>query len=485
MKGKLLKDISNSAVQVILNQALGLVVFLVLSRYLSKEVYGEMNWSLAVLLFITTLLSFRLEQIVTRNIAAGQDAAVLLTAFAGHVLVSGLLFYAVLLTGSWLFPSFFNHHYLLLVLAISQLLGFFSLPFKQVAAGRQDFAGLALMSSIANLIRCSWLLVVVVSSGITIRGVLLVFIISSAAELVAAIYLLYIRCGITLQPAAGGYYIQLLRESLPQLGVVFLNACIARIDWILLGLLASQAATAEYSFAYRIFELSPLPLLVLAPVLLSRFAAMVAHGGARAVTENKSRLSLLVRMQMVAATLLPMLLNIAWVPLIDGVTGGKYGAVNSRNFFLLSCCIPFQYGINLLWTIHFSLNRLAFILRATLVTCVIIVAGNIVLIPAMNATGAAIAYLIAMITEYLLYLYRSPFFEKKILLQPLLTGILAALASGLPLFFMAVPLFVKLSGAAVIYLALTNVMGLMRKEDLAAVWQFARASLMRSKLESR
>ena len=51
MNARLLKDVSASAIQVMLNQLLGAIVFLVTSFYLPKESYGELNWSLAIFVF--------------------------------------------------------------------------------------------------------------------------------------------------------------------------------------------------------------------------------------------------------------------------------------------------------------------------------------------------------------------------------------------------------------------------------------------------
>src|SRR5262245_49933582 len=114
MNTKFIKDISASTAQVLLNQFLGVVIFLLTSRYLAKEVYGEFNWSLAVLTFVTSILSLRLEQIVVRRVAAGEDASKLLTVFAGHIFFAGIFFYTLLFLGSILFPSFFKDHDLLL-----------------------------------------------------------------------------------------------------------------------------------------------------------------------------------------------------------------------------------------------------------------------------------------------------------------------------------------------------------------------------------
>src|SRR5258705_6390081 len=108
MSRKFITDISASSIQVILNQFLGLVIFFLTSRYLDKATYGEMNWSLAVLTFITTILSLRLEQMVVSRIAAGQNPGKMLTLFTGHIVFTGLLFYAILFSASFIFPTFFK-----------------------------------------------------------------------------------------------------------------------------------------------------------------------------------------------------------------------------------------------------------------------------------------------------------------------------------------------------------------------------------------
>ena len=145
MKKNLLKDLSASTIQFLLNYLCGLLIFFLTSRHLDKPDFGELNWSLAIFIFVTTILSLRLEQIIVRKVAAGDDASRMLTVFTIHIFFGGLLFYVLLLIGSFVFPAFFETHNLLMVLAISQLLSFFSLPFKQLANGKEKFAALAIM----------------------------------------------------------------------------------------------------------------------------------------------------------------------------------------------------------------------------------------------------------------------------------------------------------------------------------------------------
>jgi hypothetical protein len=256
-------------------------------------------------------------------------------------------------------------------------------------------------------------------------------------------------------------------------GVVFLNACIARVDWILLGIFSTQVITAEYSFAYKVFELSPVPLLIIGPILLTRFSGYFQDHSAVSLTEKRKELNFLIRIEMIFATVLPLLLNIAWVPLMDMLTQNKYGAVNRTTFLLLSCCIPLQYLINLFWTIHFSQNHLALILRITAVTCVVIVAGDLIAIPLLNAKGAAVVYLTAMIIEYSLYSRASPFINAYDKWVPLMACTVIAILTGALVGYINAYLVLKLGLSILIYGVLLLVTGQFKKEDIYRIKQWA------------
>ena len=474
MRKKLFRDISANTFQVMLNQVSGLFIFLITSRYLSKEVYGEMNWSLALLTFMTTLLSLRLEQIVVRRVASGDNASKMLTLFLGHTVFFGTLFYLVLLAGNFLFPSFFAKHTLLLILAISHLLSFFSSPFKQLANGKENFRMLTLLSVTSNFIRSIWLLWVVIYSTLSIEQLLVIYIISSLAELALSVYLVEYRLHIRLSSRWKiGEYFTLIRQSLPQIGTVFLNACIARIDWILLGFFATAVRTAEYSFAYKIFELSPIPLLIIGPVLLSRFSKYFSANPAASLGRQYPEIGFLIRIELVLATLLPLVLNIIWVPLIDFLTQQKYGAVNKTTFLLLSCCIPFQYMINLCWTLHFAQDHLNLIFRITAITCLVIITGDLIMIPLANARGAALVYLLAMGTEYLFYLHYTvlPGIKKSwVSMGVCMSG---ALLCGFSVQYIQAGVTTRLLVAVTVYILFLLLTKQVRKSDFRMLKQWA------------
>jgi O-antigen/teichoic acid export membrane protein len=473
MNRKFISDISASSIQVIFNQVLGLAIFFLTSRYIDKATYGELNWSLAVLTFATTILSLRLEQVVVRRVAAGQNPGKMLTLFTGHIVFTGLLFYMVLFAASFIFRAFFKTHDLLLVLAISHLLSFFSSPFKQLANGKENFRSLAIMSSVVNIIRSLWLLLVVIFSLLTIQQVLIIYIVSSFVELAICFYIGKYRLKLSLSSQYGIYdYFTLIKESLPLAGAVILNASIARIDWILLGLFATAEKTAEYSFAYKAFELSPFPLLILAPILLSRFSKYFSGSTEKDLLQRKQDLSLLIRTEMILATFIPLVLNLIWTPVVDSLTANKYGAVNEFTFLILSCCIPFLYINNLLWSAHFAQNHLKLIFRITIITFLVILIGDLIFIPLYNAKGAAIVYLVATIVEYLNYM-RSSFLSRirETWVSPLIC-LIAAAGSGYTATLLSDSVLIRLVIAVPLFCLLLLATNQIRRNDLGYILHF-------------
>lgn len=445
-RGKLIRHISANTLQVLGNQCLGVFIFLLISRYLDKTSFGELSWSLAVLTFVTTLLSLRLEQIVVRNVAAGDDPSSMLTLFAAHNFFTGLIFFGVL--------SLFRQYQLLWVLSVSQLLTFWALPFRQILAGASAFGWLALLASISNLVRATGLYLWVVYSSLTIQSVVILYTLSAAVELILGAWIVCRRLRIPFGMSGPiKAYGKLIRTSLPQVGVVFLNAGIARIDWILLGILSTSAHTAEYSFAYRAYEFAPLPLLVLAPLLLNRMAKNTGPDG--------EFMHALVQVEMVLATLPTLWAVLMWAPVVDAFTGNKYGQVNIPTFLILACCIPFQYLINLYWSHDFVRNKLSRVFFITAATGVIVLVGDVLLIPAYAGAGAAIAYLVAMVVQYILYSKGSDI-GKKEWGRCLILSMSVAVCSGLAAIHLTDSLLLQLLSASVLYCLMGWVTGLLK-----------------------
>ena len=408
MKRKFIQDISANTLQVIIFQCCGLIIFYLLSTRLGKIEFGEINWSLAVLLTAFGILSLGIDQITIKRIAAGNDASLTLSTYISHVLLAGLLFYGFLWIGRSIFHSFLQQHNLLLLLGIGKLMIFFSTPFKQLATGMEKFRPLLIMAISSNVLRSIALIVLATLNQLDLTVIVIIFIAADLAELIICFFIMQriIKVPVKLKWNKTEYT-GLVKEALPQFGVAIFTSALSRLDWIFLGLLASNVILAEYSFAYKVFEAATLPMLIIAPVLIPKFTKLF-HPAANELPVTKvNDLFVLLRLEMIIASLVALVLYILWVPVIDGITQNKYGAVNQQTILLLSASMPFLYFNNFLWTVNFAKGRLKMIFYVFFISFLFNLAGDIILIPFFKAEGAAVAYLVAIIAQSVIYLKQT------------------------------------------------------------------------------
>jgi O-antigen/teichoic acid export membrane protein len=426
MKKKLSRDLSANALQLILNQVFGLVIFYILSTSLDKSSFGQLNLALAVLLAAFNILSLGIDQLIIKRIASGHNVGETLSLYLYHVLFTGLLFYGVLITGKLLFAQAGDTYSLLLLIGIGKLMIFFSTPFKQVVSGMERFKVLAYMLVVSNLARCICLLILALQHVITLQNIIIIFIGGDVLEFLLCIVLFKytIKSPIALKWDKTGY-IKLLREAMPQTGVVMITSALARFDWVFIGITLSAIKLAEYSFAYKVFEMSTLPLLAIAPLLIPRFTKLFQQGSGEG-----NNLQLLIRTEIIIAALVGLVLNVCWAPLIDGLTGGKYGGVNTMTILLLSLCMPLLYVNNFLWTIYFAKGQLKMILHSFIITLMVNVGGDLVLIPLYQNEGAAFAFLLSCLAQVIFYLKQNEISSLKVIPYTLLICTGCAVGSG-------------------------------------------------------
>lgn len=404
IQNRFLRNVSANTLQLIINQLFGLLIFYALSKGFDKDLFGQVNWALAVLLTVFTVLSFGIDQLLAKQIAAGQDRQPAFAKYFFHVLISGIIFYGILLIQYFLFPVAIKQQTLLLFIAIGKLFIFLSTPFKQVATGLEKFTALFYMSIISNIIRGAGLFLLLVLGYMTVNNVLLLFIIGDLLELFG--------CFIISRPILGPALklrwnrkeqFLFLRESLPQAGVVICTAVMARLDWILIGILISSIKLAEYSFAWKMFELASLPLFILAPIMIPLFTRIFKQPG------SQGDPSFFLEWQIIVACFVALLLNTCWVPVVDFISDGKYGAVNTQTIFILSLCMPLLYFNNYLWTINFAQGKLKLIFSVIAISFVVNILSCAILIPLFQNEGAAFAYLLTLLVQSALYLQKTTF----------------------------------------------------------------------------
>lgn len=425
---KLFHDFSASTLQVVFNQLFGLLIFYLLSRYLDKPNFGELNWSIATLSVATTLLTLGTDVLIVKRIASGGDVNRMGGLHMSHTLLAAVVFVAGVLACRWGWPEFFRQHDLLIGVGISLLVTFLSSPFKQVANGKEAFRNFAVMAVTGNMARGLLLLATVLVGVLTIQTVIYIYIAASLIEWLVGAILVIGSTGKPLKPFwQAREYKSLLLESFPQLGVLLFDSALARMDWILLGLIKGPERTAEYSFAYKIFEISRLPMLVIAPIILPKFVRYLKSGDALP-KEKKDELNLLLKFETSLAVMIPVFFNITWTPLMGWLTSGKYGAVDSPIYLLLSICVPLHYINNFLWTIAFAQRQLKLTFYITTAASLLNLVLNLLLIPKWSSLGAAMAMVISTVVQFILYKVFTDQRKMAVPILPLLVSV--GLAAG-------------------------------------------------------
>jgi O-antigen/teichoic acid export membrane protein len=447
MKSRLVKNLSANATQLIVNQVFGFGIFYVLSIGLDKYNFGQINLVLAILLAVFNILSFGIDQLIIKKIAAGTEVSSILSIYMLHVLLTGFVFYGILIIGYFFFHSDNYTYNLLLLIGIGKTILFFSTPLKQVANGLEKFKLLAYMSVCSNILRCVGVVVLYLIYHLGIFTIVSVFVFGDIAETLVCFFLFdrSIKLKVDVKWNRTGYS-SLLRESLPQTGVVLITSALARFDWIFIGFMVSAIKLAEYSFAYKIFEIATLPLLVIAPILIPRFTKLFQQTDCRV-----DELKLLVRIEMIIAALVALILNICWSPVIDGVTSGKYGSINVKTIFILSLCMPFIYINNFLWTVFFAQGRLKAILMSFIITLLVNVGFDIILIPIFKNEGAAFAFLLACMVQTVYYLKKNTVAGLTHTWLPLIFCTASALISGFTAKMLFINWWLALPAAIVFY----------------------------------
>lgn len=423
MKNKFIRNLSANTLQLIINQLCGFVIFYILSIQLSKSHFGQINLVLAIMLIAFSLLTLGIDQVIIKKIAGGQNVKRLLTLYIGHVLLTGFIFYLLL----FLFANLFKELYpLLLVIGAGKLMIYFSTPFKVLANGMERFRPLAIMLIASNVIRSLILIIFFLFYQITLTETIIAFFIGDAVELILSIYIFKWNLNVPiLTKWDKKNYFALVNEALPQTGVVILTAIISRFDWIIIAAVTSSLKLAEYSFAYKIFEISSFPLLAIAPLLLPWFTKVLANG-----ILPIDRFKRLIQIEFVIAIVTALTLNLLWQPVIDYLTTRKYGEINTKTIFILSCAIPFLYLNNFFWSIYFAQNRMKMILKGFIIMFLINASLVAVLVPFLFNEGAAIAFLISCIAQTFFYLKQNKIVGLQGIWQSLILHICGALISG-------------------------------------------------------
>lgn len=406
LKSKNFRDLSASTIQTGITQLATILIFYVMSKYISKIDFGLYNWTMAVGSTLIAIGSLGLDLVLVKRIAAGENSIALAGIHFFHAaLVSILLILGLpillLFQDQGQYASAMLPALIIFQLSVNNITN----SFKFSLQGLEQFAQLARVSIVLN---CSKLLIIfslLLTNSLSLTNIVIGFVLASILELVFGYIFVSKSLGYKLKPLfRKKEYSSFIIESLPQLGVVIFDSALARIDWILLGVISTATVIAEYSFAYRFFELSKLPLLILAPILLTRFAKLFAKVDQVPDKSTLDAIHKLLKFELFLAYLIPVFIVCVWPDLIDLITDNKYGKVNHLTYSILSICIPIHFLTNFFWTLGFVQNELKKIMYVTIFSSALNILINLVLIPHFQSQGAALAFLFSSLAQLIAYI---------------------------------------------------------------------------------
>lgn len=398
MKKSILQLFFSSGLQAIAVQVLGVLFIAIVAKVLPKEEFGIIQTANTIAMFVTTLLSFGMEQVVVRRIAASSTSDWAAAAFLFHNFIGSILALLVITVLSFLFKDNPAVHFLPLFFAAQSLL-FLVIPLKQFLNAKHMFAPYGVIAVLSNVCKIGLAILLYKKQTLTITSTGSVWLICSGFELFALLLYVHRKTGFRLKFRIKAYK-KLVKESMPQYLSVVFDSSLSRLDIILVGIISTYVATADYSFAYRGYEMARLPIVVVAPVILNVFARMMHN---RLSDVQKAQVRSLYNIEIFLSMLIPLVLNILWSPVLNYFFDDKFGSTNSAEFMLLSVCIPLQFFINLLWTISFSAKKYRQIATITMLSAIINLLLNLILIPAYGGIGAAWAYLITTLFQSFAY----------------------------------------------------------------------------------
>lgn len=411
MQNRFIRNISANTLQLVINQVFGLLIFYALSKWFDKNTFGDINWALAVLLTVFTILSFGIDKVIVQKISAGADKSAIFSAYLFHVLLTGIFFYGLLLLNYFLLPGLFPQQTILLFLGIGKLLIFFSTPYKQMVTGLERFQALLYMSVGSNVVRGTGLVVLALIHQLSLTNVMIIFIAGDLVELLLCILIVkkvdHFPKKIVFDRRS---HLQLVKVSLPQAGIELFAAIMSRFDWILIGLIITSSKLAEYSFASKVFEVSTLPLLIIQTVLLPLFTRLLNRK--TEANQPVPDISFLLEWKIIIASFIGLMLYQAWTPAIDFFTDGKYGAINIHVIMIFAASMPLLYLNNYLWTINFATGRMKRIFFIMMTSLIVNVVLCLILIPEWQNEGAALALFLSIFVQSVLYLRTTGFSMK-------------------------------------------------------------------------
>lgn len=368
----------------------GLAGVAVSTRYLGPAEFGQLTVAIVLVSVFGFLTDAGLYTVAARELAKRPDEErrILANVLAmGLVMSAGALACALLVT----FLAYGGSGGRLVrvgvaILAVQMLASALGGTASAYLVSRQRAGPTALAATASSVIFIG-LLLLTIQLDLGFSGLAGCFAVSGVVALLLPV--LAVRgAGLGLQrdPAL---WRQMIAWALPQAGVLVLGVIYFRLDTFLLSFLSSASEVGRYGVAYRVLEVLTVAPIYLMSTLFPEIARQQAHS---------ARLNEIVQgaFSSVALAAVPIVILFAvFAEEIVAVAGGPAYLDAAPVLQLLVAAVSLLFANTVLFQSLVALNRQRDLFVRLLVVLVVNVGLNIVLIPSLGATGAAVALVVS------------------------------------------------------------------------------------------
>jgi O-antigen/teichoic acid export membrane protein len=249
MKNGILKNTGYLYISQIAGKILYLILIVFISRYLKVVGLGQYTSSLAIVSIFSILANAGLGNLYIREVAKRREAAIddLFNLLAIRAILGLLIFSAVLYTTNKI-TVLQDIKDIIVVFAISALIGSFTQVFFSVLIGYEDMKNVMKAFIINDLVKVAFSIAIILLGG-DLFGVAICFLIGTMAAFVYTAHLLYglgVRPRLTMSVSVMLGY---LRKSVPFFAVTLFSCMLFRIDILMLKILQGNHAVGLYRAA--------------------------------------------------------------------------------------------------------------------------------------------------------------------------------------------------------------------------------------------
>jgi O-antigen/teichoic acid export membrane protein len=383
----------------LLGRLLQFVLLWVAARLLAKADFGDFSFALSVGYMLAQVADFGLQLYVQRELArlarscASSRPYVTDETAAGRLIGGGLTIkaalslVAMLLIAGFLFIEPVGNKGALLLVGFSMVLGtgldYLSYCFR--ALGNLHYEALAtLISRAANLVLGVGLLVLGAGVwGLALAGNLAMLV---ALALSYRLLMRYVRP--IWRPDWSHWRRSMAQPTAVGIGIIF-SIISFRVDNLLIPPIAGRESLAVYNVAYKLFE----PLLIVPGVMLAAIFPLLAQS-ANVTSFEPGKLRHLLSQTMLALSGLGVaaltLLVLLATPVVNLLYGTSYSASVPVLQILALASLPMYLNYGLTHAL-IAVDRPRLYAIFNLVALFVNVIANLLLIPAMGVSGAAVA----------------------------------------------------------------------------------------------